>query len=125
MEKTLLISVGAILGANARYWVGIWASTRMGAAFPLGTLIVNVAGCFLIGLINGLSEGRTPISSEMRLFATVGFLGAFTTFSSFGIESVALLREGNLALTAVNVLGNLLLGFAAVVLGLFLGRLAG
>ena len=125
MQPTLLISLGAILGANARYWAGVWAAARFGVGFPYGTLLVNVTGCFLIGLLNGLGESRFPISPEVRLFAAVGFLGAYTTFSSFGLESINLLRAGSFGLAALNVLGNFLLGFSAVILGLYAGRLFG
>lgn len=125
MQQTLLISLGAILGANARYWVGVWAAARFGAGFPSGTLLVNVTGCFLIGLLNGLGEGRLPVAPGVRLFATVGFLGAYTTFSSFGFESINLLRAGSFGLATLNILGNFLLGFGAVVLGLYAGRLFG
>lgn len=125
MQQTLLISLGAILGANARYWVGVWAAGRFGEGLPYGTFLVNVTGCFLIGLLNGLGESRLPVSAEVRFFAAVGFLGAYTTFSSFGFESINLLRAGSVGLAALNVLGNFLLGFAAVVLGLYAGRLFG
>lgn len=124
MRPTLLISLGAILGANARYWVGVWAA-GLGAGFPWGTLLVNVSGCFLIGFLNGLGEGRLPISPESRLFAAVGFLGAFTTFSSFGFESITLIRNGSLWPAALNILGNLFLGMVAVILGLYAARIAG
>lgn len=125
MQQTLLISLGAILGANARYWVGVWAAGRFGVGFPYGTLVVNVVGCFLIGLLNGLGESRLPVSPEVRLLAAVGFLGAYTTFSSFGLESISLLRAGSLWLAALNILSNFVLGFLAVVLGLYAGRLFG
>ena len=92
MQGTLLLSLGAILGANARFWVGVWAATWLGTGFPFGTFLVNVTGCFLIGLFNGLGETRLPLTPELRLFFAVGFLGAYTTFSSFGFESINLLR---------------------------------
>ena len=123
MQRTLLLSLGAILGANARYWIGIWAGANLGTGFPYGTLIVNVVGCFLIGLFNALGETRLTISPELRIFFTVGFLGSYTTFSSFGFETIALLRLGSPGLGLLNLLANLLAGFAAVVLGLYVGRL--
>lgn len=122
MARFLLISVGAVLGANARYWVGVWAGSRLGAAFPYGTLIVNVVGCFVIALFYGLGETRFTLTTELRLFVAVGFLGAFTTFSSFGSESINLLRSGNLWLGAINILGNNALGLLAVILGLAVAR---
>lgn len=123
MQQTLLLSLGAVLGANARYWVGVWAGARLGTAFPYGTLLVNVTGCFLIGLLNGLGESRNAISPEARIFLAVGFLGAYTTFSSFGFESINLLRAGSLGAGLLNMVGNLAAGLLAVVLGLYAGRL--
>lgn len=123
MQRTLLLSLGAILGANARYWIGVWAGAHLGTGFPYGTLIVNVAGCFLIGLFNALGETRFNISPEVRIFFAVGFLGSYTTFSSFGFETVSLLRTGSLGLSLLNLLGNVVAGFLAVVLGLYVGRL--
>ena len=124
MTRTLLLSLGAILGANARYWLGVWAIQRLGAHFPFGTLLVNVSGCLLIGLINGIGAGeRWPISQETRLFLVVGFLGAYTTFSSFGMESYALLQSEQPWLGVLNMGASLLIGMLAVASGFWLGRL--
>jgi CrcB protein len=120
MAHFLYISIGAIAGANLRYWVGLWAGERLGASFPYGTLGVNVAGCFLIGLFYGLGANRLDITPELRLLFAVGFLGSFTTFSSFGYESISLLRSGDLWLGLANIAGNNLLGLAAVIVGLAL-----
>lgn len=125
MQQTLLLSLGAILGANARFWIGIWAGTHLGVGFPFGTMIVNITGCFLIGLFNSLGETRFPISPEVRIFFAVGFLGAYTTFSSFGFETINLFRAGNLGLSLVNILVNTVVGLLAVVIGLYVGRLIG
>ncbi len=122
MERFLLISLGAILGANARYLVSQWAAVRFGVNFPYGTLLVNVIGCFLIGLFYGLGESRITITPELRLFFAIGLLGGFTTFSTFGYETVALLRSGDLLLSLLNLLGSNLVGFVAVGLGLLLAR---
>ena len=119
----LYISAGAIIGANLRYLVGLWASQRWGAGFPYGTLLVNVIGCLLIGLFYGLGATRLNITPELRLFFAVGFLGAFTTFSSFGYESISLLRSGDLLLGVLNIAANNLVGLLAVVVGLWLARL--
>ncbi len=119
----LYISAGAIIGANLRYLVGLWASQRWGAGFPYGTLLVNVIGCLLIGLFYGLGATRLSITPELRLFFAVGFLGAFTTFSSFGYESISLLRSGDLLLGVLNIAANNLVGLLAVVVGLWLARL--
>lgn len=122
MERFLYISLGAIVGANARYLVGLWAAERLGAGFPYGTLLVNISGCFLIGVFYGLGESRITITPELRLFFAVGCLGAFTTFSSFGYESTTLLRSGALWLSLLNIVGNNLLGLLAVGAGLALAR---
>lgn len=122
MERFLYISLGAILGANARYLVGQWAAVQFGVTFPYGTLLVNVIGCFVIGLFYELGETRILITPELRLFVAVGFLGAFTTFSSFGNESINLLRSGDLLMGVVNIVGSNLLGLLAVVAGIALAR---
>ena len=123
MTQFLYISLGAILGANLRFLVGLWASQQLGIGFPFGTLLVNVIGCFLIGLFYGLGETRITITPELRLFVAIGFLGAFTTFSSFGSETVNLVRSGDLALALLNVAGNNVLGLLAVASGAALTRL--
>ncbi|MCB0107522.1 MAG: fluoride efflux transporter CrcB [Caldilineaceae bacterium] len=122
MMRFLLIALGAALGANARYWIGVWAGSRLGVDFPYGTFLVNVTGCFLIGLFFGLGETRFTISSELRLLFVVGFLGSYTTFSSFGYESIMLLRSSTLLLAGLNLLLTLALGLPAVVLGLQVAR---
>jgi CrcB protein len=123
MIPFLSISFGAILGANLRYAVGLWAAQRWGVAFPYGTLLVNTAGCLLIGLFFGLGATRIEISPTLRLFFAVGFLGSFTTFSSFSWESISLLRSGDLLLALTNILGSNVAGLLAVVAGLWLARL--
>ena len=123
MERIFFISLGAILGANARYLVSLWAVERLGATFPYGTVIVNISGCFLIGLLNGLVENGLVISPNVRLGLSVGFLGAYTTFSSFGLESINLLRNGSTGASLMNIALSLAGGLVAVVLGLYCARL--
>ncbi|HHY55591.1 MAG TPA: fluoride efflux transporter CrcB [Chloroflexi bacterium] len=123
MERFLYVSLGAIVGANARYLMGLWAAERFGVAFPYGTMIVNITGCFLIGVFNGLGEMGLAISPNVRLLFTVGFLGAYTTFSSFGFESVALMRVSGFLAASLNITINVVVGLAAVVLGLYAARI--
>lgn len=124
MNRYLLISLGAILGANARYLVGVWAVDRLGLGFPYGTLLVNISGSFVLGFLIAALEGRLPISSDLRFFLGVGFLGAFTTFSSFTVETLLLLRDGALGPGIANILANNLAGLAAAALGFALaGRI--
>ena len=117
MNRYLLISLGAVLGANARYLVGLWAAQRLGADFPYGTLLVNVSGSFVLGFLIAALEGRLPLPSDLRFFLGVGFLGAFTTFSSFTVETLLLTREAGLGLGIANILANNLVGLAAALLG--------
>ena len=123
MERFIYVSLGAIVGANARYLIGLWAAERFGVAFPYGTMIVNITGCFLIGVFNGLGEMGLAIPPNVRLLFTVGFLGAFTTFSSFGFESISLLRVSGFLAASLNITIKVVVGLAAVVLGLYVARI--
>lgn len=117
MNRFLLIALGAALGANARYLVGVWAGERLGADFPYGTLIVNVTGSFLAGFLLTLASGRLAWSPDLLLFLKIGFLGSYTTFSSFSYETMALWRVDGSWPALVNVIGNNLLALLAVFFG--------
>ena len=122
MDKFLLISAGAVLGANARYWLGSWAAQKWGAAFPYGTLLINLSGSFLIGLFMAVALERANFDPRLRLLVVVGFLGAYTTFSTYTYESINLLLKGQWFYGLLNLLGSSLLGLAAVGLGILLGK---
>jgi CrcB protein len=117
----LLVGIGGGLGAAARYALGGAVHRVTGAGFPAGTLVVNVLGCLLIGVVMGLTEVRPALTREARLFLTVGVLGGFTTFSSFGYETLQLLRGGQFGLAALSACGNLFVGLAAVWAGRAVG----
>jgi CrcB protein len=119
----VIIGVGGFLGANARYLVASWAAQRFGTTFPYGTFIINVTGSFLLGMFLALLQDRVAIHPHYRLFFAVGFLGAYTTFSTFSYESLRLLQEGNMLLALINLFGSLAVGLFGVVLGFGLGRL--
>lgn len=125
MYRYLLISIGAILGANSRYLVGLWAAARFGAGFPYGTLFVNLTGSFVLGFLYTAAGGRLPVSSDVRLLVGVGFIASYTTFSSFAFESMTLFQNGNWPTALLNIGINNLGGLAAVVLGFWLARLIG
>ncbi len=125
MYRYLAIAAGAALGANARFLVGVWAGNRWGAFFPYGTLAVNITGSFLLGFLVALTTDRIVISPELRLFLAVGFMGSYTTFSSYTVESLALLQSGAVWPAVLNILGNNFLGLACAVLGFALARLVG
>ena len=118
-----MISAGAILGANARYWLGIWAAQKWGAAFPIGTLIINLTGSFVLGFFMTLATERFMLDPRWRLLFAVGFLGAYTTFSTYTLESFNLLSKGQWLPGLFNLLGSTVLGVVAVGIGVYLGRL--
>lgn len=118
----LWIGLGGFLGANARYLVQQWAAQQWGADFPYGTMIANVSGSFIIAFFLTLVTGRLAVSPELRLFVTTGFLGGFTTFSSFSMETFRLVEQGGWGAASLNFAGNTVLGLAGVLLGVFLGR---
>lgn len=123
IQNFLLLSLGSILGANLRYWVGGWAADRFGAAFPYGNLIINLSGSFVLGAFITLATERFLIDPRWRLLLAIGFLGSYTTFSSYTYESVNLILNGQVGNGLVNLFGSSLLGGLAALLGIWLGRL--
>ena len=122
MRSLLIVALGGALGAAARYTFGGWVAGRTGDGFPWGTMVVNVSGAFLIGLVLALSLDRAMIGADWRLFLTTGILGGYTTFSTLSFETVALMEKGSWALATANMLGSAAAGVIAVVVGLALGR---
>ena len=122
--KIILVMLGGSLGALSRYGVSLLAVKLFGIKFPWGTLIVNLSGCFLIGLAFSLADrGLNIMNPSIRLFFVTGYLGALTTFSTFGLETVNAMREGKYIVTVANILSNNILGSALVLLGMIVGRL--
>ena len=117
------VGVGALLGANLRFVVGNWAAERWGVDFPYGTFIVNVSGAFAVGVILAFMGERLGLSPLWRLFFVTGFLGGYTTFSSYAWEALVLAEEGAWVRAGVYVVGSNLVGFAGVWLGATLARL--
>lgn len=115
MFKLVIVGIGGFIGSVARYLVGGWVHQLMNNPwFPFGTLAVNIIGCFLIGLLGGLSESHQVFSPETRLFLFIGVLGGFTTFSSFGYETFALARDGELLAAVININLQIFLGLGSV-----------
>ena len=115
VELVLWVGAGGMLGSVARYFLSPGVQTLLGGpTFPAGTLVVNVIGCFLIGLINGFAQSRGFITPPARAFLVVGVLGGFTTFSAFGYETFALGKDGSLPVALLNAAAQLLLGISAV-----------
>jgi fluoride exporter len=120
MHKILLVGVGGFFGAALRYLIsGYVQNLTQSIAFPYGTLTVNIAGCFLIGMFSYLAESQAGMTAEMRLFLMVGLLGSFTTYSTFSSETMGLLQDQRFFLALVNVFTHIVLGLSAVLLGRF------
>lgn len=123
MVKLALVGLGGAMGAISRYLVYeaaiVWAKNSW---LPLGTITVNISGCFIIGLLGGLAETRAVFSPDMRALVFIGFLGGFTTFSTFGFETFFFIRNGQPLMALANVLLQVTAGLAAVWAGLSLSR---
>jgi fluoride exporter len=119
--KVAVLSAGGTLGANARYWLGVWMSRWASPQFPWATVVINVTGSFVVGFLS-VALARWLPHPNFRLLLITGFLGAYTTFSTFENDTLTLWERGELVLAAANVLGSVLVGFAAVILGTGLAR---
>jgi len=120
--RYLLVVIGGGTGALARYVAASAIMTRFGGKFPLGTLVINVTGSFLIGFLMTILTERFKLDPNWRLLLVVGFLGGYTTFSSFEWETYSSVREGGLWTGMLNVVSSVMLGYVAVTLGSMLAR---
>jgi CrcB protein len=121
--RYLLILLGGGVGSLSRYAVGVAIVTRLGGRFPLaGTMAINITGSFLIGLLMTLITERFGASSNLRPLLVIGFLGGYTTFSSFEWETYSAIRDGGFWMGITNIVGSVTLGYAAVWLGAMLAR---
>ena len=118
----LIIGIGGFLGAVTRYGLGLWIGQRWGRLFPLGTFVINVSGSFLIGFLMPLLTERFVLNPQWRLLLVVGFLGAYTTFSTFEYETGALLRDSEYLYGSLNIILSVFVGFAALKAGEMLAR---
>jgi fluoride exporter len=123
MTRLVLLFLAGGCGALARFGLSGCVHRFYGGELPLGTFVVNLVGCLLFGFIWTLADERMIISGETRFLILIGFVGSFTTFSTFSYETQALLRDAQWLLAAGNVIGQCLLGIVAVILGIALGRL--
>ena len=123
MQKYLLIAIGGALGSVARYWVGSSVASRLGIRFPYGTLIVNLTACVIIGFSMTYLGRRIELGQAWRFFLPVGFIGAYSTFSTYEWETLMNLRAGEFALAALYAIGSLILGLVAVWGGSVAGEL--
>ena len=122
MSNFFLISLGAILGANARYLISRFSFEKFGPTFPYGTLAINVLGSLVIGFFLAGPWRSSPSMKAATLLVAVGFCGGFTTFSGYAIESIALFERGQWLLAGANILSNNVFSLGAVLLGMGLAR---
>jgi CrcB protein len=118
------VAIGAMLGANLRFVIGMWAADQWGSGFPYGTMMINVSGAFVIGLFLTLIGNRVGINPLWQLFFVTGFLGGYTTFSSYAWEALSLAESGAWTRAAIYVVGSNLAGFLGVWIGASIARLA-
>ena len=124
MQSIFLVGFAGAIGAVSRYGVGLWAERTLGSHFAYGTLAVNVLGCLALGFLLELDRGTTLVTHPVRMLLAVGFLGAFTTFSTFGYETLRYWQEGASHLALLNISANLVLGLGGVWVGYISARLA-
>ncbi len=122
MAGVLLIGVGGFIGAITRYVIDLRVSTASGGVFPWGTLVVNASGSFLVGVVFALVVERAALPADLRGPLMIGFLGAYTTFSTLALESWRMIEDGAWLLAAANLGGSLLIGLVAVIAGIAIGR---
>lgn len=122
MQKLILIGLAGLVGTLGRYALSGLIARRFGETFPTGTLVVNIAGCFLAGFLFYLMQERFLVSETTRVMVMIGLLGGFTTFSSFGLQTFTLLKDGEIWFAMVNLVGSNLLGLLMVWAGYTLAK---
>ncbi len=122
MTQLLIVGAGGAFGAIGRYWLSIWVYSLTGRAFPWGTLAVNLLGSLLMGFLSVWLLERMTLSTEMRALLMVGFLGSFTTFSTFSLETLLLLEQGAIARAGVNIAVSVITCIAAAWVGTLIAK---
>jgi fluoride exporter len=125
LQKYLYIALGGAIGSIARYWVGATVAGRLGAKFPYGTFVINMTACLVIGFAVTFLGRRADVNPAWRYLIPVGFVGAYSTFSTYEWETLSTLRAGAFALAALYALGSLVLGLVAVWGGSVLAEMIG
>ena len=122
MLKYLLVGIGGCLGSILRFWLGSYIGSKMGTRFPYGTFVVNITGSFLVGLVFAWLTVRTSWSPNWRYLIPIGFIGGYTTFSSFEYETLRTIQDGQIGLGLLYVAASVVVGFVAVWGGMIAGR---
>ncbi len=122
MTKYLWVALGGALGSLSRYVVGVWVYKRFGTVFPYGTFVINISGCFLIGLVITFLDVRTGMAAAWRYAIPIGFIGAYTTFSTFEYETLRAAQGGQPGVAFLNIALSVVVGYLAVWLGALAGK---
>lgn len=122
MKILFIIGVGSFLGGIMRYLLSLFVISKLPGTFPFGTLLVNISGCLLIGILLGVNQ-RLNLSTEMKLFLATGVLGGFTTFSAFSVETITLMKNGNVGQAVIYIACSITLGLTATFLGYTFAKL--
>jgi len=124
MTKYLMVAIGGALGSMLRFWVGGFVSEKMGTKFPYGTFLINCTASFLIGFIITLLAEKTHWSPNLRFLIPIGFIGGYSTFSTFEYETFRVVQDGEFLIAFLNIALSVVVGFFAVWLGVIVGRLS-
>ena len=122
MTKYLMVGIGGALGSVLRFWVGGYVGDRLGVRFPYGTFLINCTGSFLVGFVVTLLAERTHWSPNWRSLIPIGFIGGYTTFSTFELETFRSFQDGEILVAGLNVAVSVVVGFVSVWLGVIAGR---
>jgi fluoride exporter len=122
MSKYLIVALGGALGSTLRFWAGGFVSSRFGTRFPYGTFAINITASFLIGFVMTLLAERTHWSPNWRYLIPIGFIGGYSTFSTFEYETFRVFQDGEFLIVGFNIVGSVVLGFLSVWLGVITGR---
>jgi len=120
--KYLMVGIGGFVGAIARFWLGSYIGGKMGTRFPYGTFVINISGSFLIGFILAVLTAKAHLSPNWRYLIPVGFIGAYTTFSTFEFETLRTIQDGQFLIASLNVVLSVMIGFIAVWVGAIAAR---
>ena len=122
MNKYLIVALGGAIGSMLRFWAGGYVSGRMGTRFPYGTFVINITASFLIGFIMTILAEKTHLSPSWRYLLVIGFLGGYSTFSSFEYETFQVFQDGEMLIAGLNIALSVAVGFVAVWIGTIMGR---